>query len=281
MKQRIVSTLAIVACTALYAFAANERATFILTDGERKSGTVVFHGSQNENLINGHLNLDVGNGPELTVPMEQVAVIDFVGGQPQGDELGQLPPSGHVVVLRDGTAQPGRFVNIIGGDTLVWENQGGQRQQYAIRDVKRVYLNTASARTAFNYTGSATNAVGTSGQAARTIQVAANQAWTDTGIDVTQGEHVVFEASGQITWDQQAGATSTPDGNGTQARTGLPVANAPVGALIGRVGNAAPFGIGTQTQPLAMPASGRLMLGVNDSVLTDNSGAFSVSVRKQ
>jgi len=282
MKWRFVSAFAIVVCTALYAFAANERATFILTDGERKSGAVVHHGGQNENLINGNLNLDVGTGPELTIPMEQVAVIDFVGGQPQADELGQLPPSGHFVVLKNGTSQPGRFVNIINGDTLIWENLGGQRQQYAVRDVKRVYLNADSARTAFRYTGPTTNAVGTSGQAAaRTIQVPANQQWTDTGVDVTQGQQVVFEASGQITWDRQAGATATPDGNGTQTRTGLPVPNAPVGALIGRVGNAAPFGIGTQTNPLPMPASGRLMLGVNDSVLTDNTGAFSVVIKKQ
>src|SRR5437016_5034477 len=152
MKWRFVSAFAIVVCTALYAFAANERATFILTDGERKSGAIVHHGGQNENLIAGNLNLDVGSGPELTIPEDQVAVIDFVGGRPQADELGQLPASGHFVVLKDGTSQPGRFVNMINGDTLIWENLGGQRQQYAIRDVKRVYLNPASARTAFNYT---------------------------------------------------------------------------------------------------------------------------------
>jgi hypothetical protein len=54
-----------------------------------------------------------------------------------------------------------------------------------------------------------------------------------------------------------------------------------VGALLGRVGNSAPFGIGTQTQPLPMPASGRLMLGVNDNELADNGGAYTVIVSKQ
>ena len=48
----------------------------------------------------------------------------------------------------------------------------------------------------------------------------------------------------------------------------------PVGALLGKVGNSAPFAIGMQTQPLVMPASGRLMLGVNDNELSDNSGFF-------
>jgi len=56
----------------------------------------------------------------------------------------------------------------------------------------------------------------------------------------------------------------------------------PVGALIGRVGNnGKPFAIGMQTQPLPMPASGRLFLGVNDNELGDNSGAFTVIVTKQ
>jgi hypothetical protein len=36
-----------------------------------------------------------------------------------------------------------------------------------------------------------------------------------------------------------------------------------------------------QTQPLVMPASGRLMLGVNDNELNDNSGFYSVTVTKQ
>jgi hypothetical protein len=30
-----------------------------------------------------------------------------------------------------------------------------------------------------------------------------------------------------------------------------------------------------------MPANGRLMLGVNDNEMGDNSGAFTVAVRKQ
>ena len=52
----------------------------------------------------------------------------------------------------------------------------------------------------------------------------------------------------------------------------------PVGGLIGRVGTSAPFPIGSNTQPIVMPADGRLMLGINDNQITDNSGAFTVSV---
>jgi len=55
--------------------------TFILTNGERKSGEVVFHGGNGNNFIDGQLNLG-DNGKEQSFPIEQVAVIDFTGGAP-------------------------------------------------------------------------------------------------------------------------------------------------------------------------------------------------------
>jgi hypothetical protein len=58
-----------------------------------------------------------------------------------------------------------------------------------------------------------------------------------------------------------------------------PLRSAFLGALIGRVGTGAPFLIGTNTGPITMPASGRLMLGVNDDHHADNSGNYSVLVQ--
>ena len=68
MLRKAVAIGVLVASAGWYALAA-ERATFILTDGSRRSGQVVFHGDQRENLINGYLNLsnDAG-GPEFTYP---------------------------------------------------------------------------------------------------------------------------------------------------------------------------------------------------------------------
>jgi hypothetical protein len=293
MIRRLTWSAAIVACAGIYAFAAADRATFILTDGERKSGTVVFHGGQNENLINGHLNLGVDNGADMTFPVDQVAVIDFVGGQPPNSELSQLGTR-HMLVTRDGATQQGRFVNMIGGNTLLWENLAGQRQQFAISDVSRVYLNPQSSRVAFNYTAPAApaGASAPAAQAARavTVHVDATQPWTDTGLSVNQGDRVSFQASGQVQVNGRQ--TATPDGSsaaaGSRSRQGnrggayrddgYPIPGAPVGALVGRIGNSEPFGIGTQTQPLVMPESGRLMLGVNDNDLSDNSGSFAVIV---
>ena len=55
----------------------------------------------------------------------------------------------------------------------------------------------------------------------------------------------------------------------------------PVGGLIGQVGNSAPFPIGSNAQPIRMPANGTLMLGVNDNELGDNSGIFTVAITRQ
>jgi hypothetical protein len=292
MFRRLISAAALVACAGIYAFAATERATFILTSGERKSGPVVFHGSQNENLINGYLNLGVDGGKDMTFPMDQVAVIDFVGGTPPVTELAQLATR-HTLVLRNGAAQGGRFVNMIGGDTLLWDNEGGQRQQYAIRDVSRVYLNPQSARIAFNYTApppaAAAAAQAPPTASGITVRVDSQEPWTDTGLTVNQGDRVTFLANGRI--QVRSGLTATPDGSAERATDqggnrrgsrrdsrGYPSPGAPVGALLGQIGDGAPFGIGMQTQPLPMPASGRLMLGINDNDFSDNSGTFTVVV---
>jgi hypothetical protein len=280
MLRRLVSAAALVACAGVYAFAASERVNFILTNGERQSGTVAFHGDAHENLINGYLNIAT-NDKDLTFPVEQVAVIDFTGGQPAAAELGQLG-AGQMLVMRDGTTQQGRFVNLIGGDTLLWDNAAGARQQFPIRDVTRVYLNPGSARTVFNYSGTQATAVATSGQMPGVqVRVDAKQPWTDTGVTVNAGDHIAFQASGQIAFGRSPGQTSDPNGNEAERRANYPDPTVPVGALLGKIGNSAPFAIGVQTQPLPMPASGRLMLGVNDNELSDNSGFYTVMVTKQ
>jgi PA-IL-like protein len=178
-------------------------------------------------------------------------------------------------------------VNMVHGNTLLWRNQSGQDQQDAISDVARVYLNPQAARIAYNAPNTVPSAVGTSGTSATTplqpgeVRVPANQAWSDTGIQVKKGDRVSFRASGEISFGQSAGQTAGPDGNGSMRQPSYPVPVMPVGGLIGKVGNAPAFPIGSNSQAIVMPADGRLMLGVNDNELNDNSGYFSVIVTKQ
>jgi hypothetical protein len=57
-----------------------------------------------------------------------------------------------------------------------------------------------------------------------------------------------------------------------------PVPAMPVGGLIGKVGDSAPFPIGSNREPIVMPASGQLMLGINDEYVADNTGGFVVTL---
>ena len=112
----------------------------------------------------------------------------------------------------------------------------------------------------------------------------ANQAWTDTGISVVRGEQISFTTSGQIRVAQGSsrGSSAGPDGNRSvnASRANQPVPAMAPGGLIARVGGGAPFAIGSNTQPITMPANGRLYLGVNLDQVADNSGAFIVSIRR-
>ena len=59
-----------------------------------------------------------------------------------------------------------------------------------------------------------------------------------------------------------------------------PEPGAPAGALIGRIGNGTPFLIGANTSPIQVTGNGNLMLGINDDVLTDNSGQYHVTITR-
>jgi hypothetical protein len=134
--------------------AAVERATFILTSGERISGNVVYHTESRENMIGGYLNIGTPNGKEQTFRQEQVAVIDFIGGTPSNNELSALPDgAGQLLVMRDGSTRDGQFVNMIAGTTVKWRERNGSVQDLPITSVARIYLNADSARNTFNYTG--------------------------------------------------------------------------------------------------------------------------------
>jgi hypothetical protein len=288
MVRRLISAIVLVASAGLYTLTAAERATVVLTNGERRSGEVVATGNDSAAFVGGQFRL-IENGQEQAIPIEQIAVIDFTGGTPSPLELSRVSPdpNGQTAIMRSGHAQAGKFVNIIRGDTLLWD-RGGNQEQYPLRDVSRVYLNPSSARSVYNVererggvaVGSGTGTTGTL-SGGRTINVPANTAWTDSGITVNAGDRVMFQASGSIMYGRSEGQTATPDGGG-ERRSNYPDPSVPVGALIGKVGNnGTPFAIGNQRQALSMPASGRLFLGVNDNERGDNSGAFSVLVAKQ
>ena len=114
MSRRFISAVALVAGLGMYALAA-EQATFILNNGERRTGELSASGSDAANFVNGQLTL---NGQPI--PLDQVAVIDMTGGSaPPSIELSRVPATGgQAVVMKSGHAEGGKFVNIVRGDTL-------------------------------------------------------------------------------------------------------------------------------------------------------------------
>ena len=114
------------------------------------------------------------------------------------------------------------------------------------------------------------------------VTVQANRPWTDTGLDVRQGDRLSFAASGRIRLDARGADITDPRGSGSGPRSqNAPVPQALAGALIGRIGDSAAFDIGVRTTPVRAPRNGRLYLGINDDYTPDNEGAFRVRITKQ
>lgn len=119
--------------------------------------------------------------------------------------------------------------------------------------------------------------------------------WTDTGLDVVEGQEYVIRATGGISLQRgNPTAFCGPDGyNLKTAQQPLPDRN--VGALVGRVvllisvekdrgtkkefrhERVEVFYIGSESRVM-MPLKGRLFLGINENVAGDNSGEFSASI---
>ena len=123
----------------------------------------------------------------------------------------------------------------------------------------------------------------------------ANQSWTDTGLEVFQGQAIIFEASGIICLQRgNPIANCGPDGYKLKT-VQQPLRDENIGALIGRVVNLISietdketgqeirneiikeFYIGP-TARVEMPLSGHLFLGVNENLVADNSGEFKVII---
>jgi hypothetical protein len=117
-----------------------------------------------------------------------------------------------------------------------------------------------------------------SGMRERQTIVSADVPWNDSGIDVRAGQTIYFEAQGQVRWgrdrrDGPAGERNSP------SNPNRPMGNRNAAALIGKIGSGNDlFFIGDDAGPIRARSSGRLYLGINDDVLTDNSGNFRVVV---
>lgn len=180
------------------------------------------------------------------------------------------------LILRNGSRVQGELVAVRNG-TIEFEERrsfGGLRTlRFDRNEVARIEIEDYRNNSSSDFP----NGNGRpSGMREKQVIVSGDVDWNDTGLDVRAGQSVYFEATGQVRWgkdrrDGPAGERNSP------SNPNRPMGNRNAAALIGRIGNDM-FFIGDDTGPVRIRNSGRLQLGVNDDVLTDNSGNFRVVV---
>jgi len=188
-------------------------------------------------------------------------------------------PWADTLVLRDGRRVQGELIGVSGRDIEFEERGGWNRRVVRIprRDIVRLEFDEGGQ--SFDRDDRRDNDDGgpRRGMRERQVNVTAREAWSDTGIDVRAGQQIYFQASGETRWgpsrrDGAAGENNSP------YNAGRPLPDRPGAALLGRVGERDLFFIGDQAGPFRVRSNGRLYLGINDDVLTDNSGALRVTV---
>jgi hypothetical protein len=187
--------------------------------------------------------------------------------------------SADTLVLRDGRRVQGELLAVFGREIEFEERSNWNRRVVRIprRDIARIEFDDSESRAGDD---SRLNGVPPSiprGMRERQVNVTAREAWTDTGIEVRRGQQIYLQASGETRWgpnrrDGAAGERNSP------VNAGRPLPDRPGAALIGRIGESDLFFIGDQPGPFRIRSDGRLYLGINDDVLTDNTGALRVTV---
>jgi hypothetical protein len=243
-------------------------ATLVLKSGERVSGDLIdLNASGFEMRV---------NGQDRKYGQNDVAVVEFTGGDASVETLARLRSGQPMVTLRSGQTIEGRLEDVGGTNPLrlTIGTSSGSRD-YTSNDVARIYLSTPPGQAAVGTAGADQASAIPEGA----IRVDANVPWTDTGIIVQRGERISFNASGDIM--VAPGASAGVAGTPALSSTRYPVAGASAGALIGKIGNSAPFAIGSNTGPITMPAGGQLMIGINDDFFGDNTGSFAVRMTRE
>lgn len=259
--------------------ARQDRATVQLRDGSKVEGRI--DGIDPE----GELVVRVSQDIERRLPLGTVALIDKVGGATglPATELREATGPDHLLLLTNGSSVKGRLVAIRGGvgsanedqpRTYVFRSSDGREQTFGPEQVARVYFGTYP----FAAITGNTSGLATGNYVPGAIRVPANAGWINTGIRVRKGQSVSFDTSGEVQLSDNASDRAQSAGT-TRTAPGSPLPSVNAGALIGRVGNSEPFGIGNQTS-VPMPYDGILYLAVNDDERSDNAGEFIVSIRR-
>ena len=264
MFKRTILALAVAALSIPGLALAQENATLTLLNGDRVTGQLVDMGGVGFTVR--------VNGQDRQIPTNDVAVIDFTGGTMSDADWSKKAEGQQLLWLKNGETINGQLYDVAGTAPLkiTFKTSSGDRD-FSSSDISRIVLARPS------------SAVATSGLTAPSgsgISVSPKQRWTATGLTVRRGDVLTFNTSGEVQLSSDSGDRANAAGSKTGRRAAsAPLPNVLAGALIGRIGNGQPFGIGDQTT-VPMPAAGQLFLGINDDGLDDNQGELRVEITR-
>jgi hypothetical protein len=250
-----------IAALAVTGLIAQENAIIYLRSGDRINGQLVDMGGSGFTV-----RVD---GQERQIPTGEVSAIDFTGSSMSQSDWDRVNSGQHTIWLRNGQVITGQLIDVGGASPLriTVRTDGGERD-IPSSEVAKIALARPS------------NISSGSSSSGQTITVSARQPWTPTGITVRRGETLSFNAEGEIRISGNPDDVATPSGVRVQRfDRRAPMPGTLAGALIGRIGNSEPFGIGTGNS-FPAPAAGQLFLGINDSNFGDNEGEFRVQVQR-
>lgn len=270
----------ILALGAVQAFA--QSATVVMRNGERVQAEV--------RDMSRVFSLRV-NGQPRQVAIGDIVLLDFTGNgrDISAEELSRANAANGYVVMKNGETFNASLKDLMGDPLIALFTNG---RKVSLGEVSRIYLGSVSDVPGFPAQQQAAVAPkepmpetpgalrrSEAPRNARTVVVPSNVQWTNTGFNVSRGQYLRFEPTGEIRLSMNGEDIGRPAG----AMSGRTAPNAtiptiPVGALIGRIGNGRPFPIGDVTTAFDMPDSGRLFLGINDDHVQDNSGNYVVRV---
>ncbi|CAN5678209.1 hypothetical protein BH18ACI5_BH18ACI5_04540 [soil metagenome] len=271
MFKRTIFALAVAGVAFVGAVQAQENATLTLRSGERIAGQLVDMGGSGFTVR--------VNGQERQVPTNDVSVIDFAGGTMTTSDWSKVTGGTQIAVLRNGDTISGSLYDIGGTSPLklIFKTSNGDRE-LSSSEVSRVVLSHTDAAAAAVGTTGGTGTANLTPATGNGIVVSAKTPWTPTGLTVRRGEVLTFNTTGEIQLSTAPDDVAGSAGAKSQRyATSSPLPRAFAGALIGRIGNGAPFPIGNQTS-IPMPGAGQLFLGVNDDGFEDNAGEFRVEI---
>jgi len=180
--------------------------------------------------------------------------------------------------LRDGAQIRGQLVAVRNGTVEFRERRGNSSRtiRVDVAEVRRIDFDDDIGDTVDDSPGGSGRPTG---MRERSVVVSADVPFVDTGVNVRAGQTVYFVALGQVRWGPNR--KDGPEGEkGSRSNPNRPIPNRPAAALIGRIGGELNgcFFLGNERGPIRMREPGRLFLGINDDLLTDNSGNFLVTV---